>query len=372
MNFRIDRAAFSAAVADAVRAVPSRPSAPVLNTVRITVSEDGDVEVVGYDFNVCIRATVPADVVLEPGVVCVSGRVLAAYLAGMPNGSLDVQEVGARLELRMPKVRYGMATVQPEDYPGLPPVPEAIGVLDAEVFTRGLAKTLVAARAVEGLNSISGLVHLAAEPDGLTLVATDRYTVAVTRIPWGSGGPSEEATVETPARLLADALKGMSGVVQLCIDESGVALISDERTFTARRSGLEYVTWRAIVERLPEPTTRVRVQAAPFAAAMGAAGRVVSASHTPVRLTVSADEGLTYDAASDDSDMTGEADVVEVSGDPAVVGVSPLFLGDALKVVGCAVAEIAFRGPHKPLTVVDPDNPDDVHVVMPVRLPSAS
>lgn len=366
LRFRAFRAGLAAAVADAARALPTRPAVPLLNTLRVTASEDGYVEVVGYDFDVCITATLGVDVV-EPGQVLVPGRTFAAFLAGMPDGTIDVEEVGAQLQVKMPRVRYGLNTAAVEDYPGLPSTPPPAGVIDADDLGRLLAKASVAARPVVGLGW-SGVVQLVCSAEQLTMAATDRYTVAVATTPWN--GPAETATVEVTGKALADALRGMTGDVSVCIDATGIGVVGSERTFISRRIATEYPTWPAVVDHLPEPTTRVLVHADELAAAMARGSRVVSEERHPVRLTVSKEGRLTYDAhAEGKSQLDGEIDVEQITGDPVVLGVNPAYLAEALKPLGTSVVELGIRGPLKGLTVTSPDAPGDVHIIQPVRLP---
>lgn len=367
LRFRAERAALAAAIADAGRALPARPVSAVLNTLRLTAS-DGEVEVVGYDYDVCIRATVPA-VVEEPGVALAPGRALAASLAALPHGDIAVEQIDSRLQLWMPRVRYGLTTLPSEDYPALPTLPAAIGTFDAETLARAVAKAAVAARPVAGLD-FSGAVHLDAGPEQLVIAATDRYTIATAAVAWQVGGPAEPVEALVSARALTDALKGMTGEVSLCVDDTGIAVVGAERALMSRRLDVEFPLLRTFVERMPPPATRVRLHADQFAAAMSAAARVVAANRTPVRLTVSPDDGLAYAAADEgQSDLTGEAVVLDVSGDAVTVGVNPLYLSDALKVLGSVEVELHIRGDRKALSVVDPSCPDDIYVIQPIKLP---
>lgn len=365
MRFRCFQSSLAAAAVDAARAMPARPAAPVLNAMRITASEDGQVELVGYDFDVCIRAVTTADVI-EPGQVLVPGRPFAAFLAGMPDGMVGVEEVGARLQLKMPHVRFGLNTMSVEDYPGLPETPTEVGTIPAADLSRALGKILPSARPLLG-TSWSGAVQLTATADQLTLTATDRYTVAVTSTPW-KGICEEPVTAEVSAKALSDALRGMSGDVSVRIDVTGIGVVGPERTFTSRRLDVDYPQCREFVERLPEPATRVMVRADDLLAAMTQAARVVAEERNPVRLTISPDEGLSYDAhAEGKSQLDGDIEVEQITGPPIVLAVNPAYLCDALKAFAGSLVEIGARGPLKALSITSPDAPGDIHAIQPIK-----
>lgn len=367
LHFRAPRSALAAAVADAARATPARPSLPVLNSVLITATDDGHIGVVGFDFDVCIRARLTADV-KDAGDVLVPGRALAGFLAGMPEGTVDVELDGARLAVTMPRVRYGLRTVAPEDYPALPGIPPAVGILSADELSRVLGKVLAAARPVAG-QEWSGALQLTATADRLTVAATDRYTVAVASTPW-EDGPPEPTTIEVGGKALGDALRAMAGDVSVRIGEDGFGLRTAERTFTSRRLAIDYPRCQTIVERIGEPTTTALLPADEMADAMARSARVVNDERRPVRLTIDADKGLVYDAASDgQDDVAGEVDVESIAGEPVVLGVNPQYLADALKPLGSSLVELGARGPRKAFTVTSPDAPGDVHIIQPIFLP---
>lgn len=366
MRFRCFQPSLTAAAVDAARALPSRPSVPVLNAMRITASEDGQVELVGYDFDVCIRAVTTADVI-EPGQLLVPGRPFAAFLAGLPDGMVGVEEVGARLQMKMPHVRFGLNTMTVDDYPGLPKTPTEVGVIAADDLARVLGKILPSARQLLG-TSWSGAVHLDGTADRLTLTATDRYTVAVASAPW-KGVDEDPVTADVSGKPLSDALRGMSGDVSVRVDATGIGLVGDERAFTSRRLDVDFPQCREFVEHLPEPATRVVVRADDLLAAMTQAARVVSEERNPVRLTISPDEGLSYDAhAEGKSQLDGDIEVEQVTGPPIVLGVNPVYLSDALKAFGGSLVELGARGPVKALSITSPDAPGDIHAIQPIKL----
>lgn len=367
LHFRAFRADLAAAVGDAARAIPTRAPIPVLNSVRVTATDDGHVEVVGFDFDVCIRATLTADV-KEPGQVLVPGRALAGFLAGMPDGTVDVELDEVRLAVTMPRVRYGLRTIAAEDYPALPDIPPVVGTLPADELARVLGKVAAAARPVAG-QEWSGALQLAASADRLTIAATDRYTVAVASATW-EDGPAVTLTIEVSGKALADALRAMTGDVSVCVGERGFGLLGVERTFTSRRLAIDYPRCQAIVERIGQPATRVVLPADELADAMARSARVVTGDRKPVRLTISADEGFAYDAASDEQDdVAGDVDVESIYGDPVVLGVNPAYLADALKPLGSSLVELGARGAKKAFTVTSPDAPGDIHIIQPIFLP---
>lgn len=365
MKFRAPRAELASAAADAARAVPPRPPVPTLNTLLVEATEDGEVTITGFDFDTCIRATCGADVE-EPGRVLVPGRPFPAFLAAMPSGEVTVTEEAARVALSMPKVRYRLATLDPFDYPALPPVPEAVGSIDAAEFVRAVGRVAACARPLDGL-SWAGSLRLAAGPDGLELFATDRFTVGHAWAPWLAGGPAEPVTAELPAKTLTDALRGMSGEVTLGIDAGGVAVLGAERTTITRRSDIEYPDCRRVLDGIPPAVARLRVRADELAGAMTRAGKVLAGGPGSIRLHVT-DESISYEVTSEsESELVGELDHLGVEGTVPDLHVNAVFLADSLKAFGPEVVELAVYDPKRAVLVTAPTVPGLRHIFMPVR-----
>lgn len=365
MKIRAFRPELASCVADAARALPTRPPLPVLNCVRITATGDGQVEIVGYDFDVYLRATMTADVI-EPGQVLVPGRALAGMLAAMPDGTVDITHDGSRLTLTMPRVRGGLRTVAVDNYPELPAPPPVVGTLPAAELARVLSKVAISARPVMG-KEFSGAVLLTAAADRLTIEATDRYTVAIAGTGWE--GPAEPVTAAVSGKALGDGLRAMAGDVSVCIGGNGVGLLGQSRAFISRKLDIDFPRCQALADRLGEPTTRIILRADELADAMARAARVATENRKPVRLAANPEVGLAYDADSEgDSDVAGDLDVERMTGDSVVFAVNPQYMADALKPLGSALVELGVRGPRRAVSVTSPDIPGDIHLIQPIVL----
>ena len=82
MKFRVERDVLAEAVAWAARSLPARPPVPVLAGLMLDAS-GGRLVLSSFDYEVSARVEVAADV-SEPGVVLVSGRLLADISRSLP------------------------------------------------------------------------------------------------------------------------------------------------------------------------------------------------------------------------------------------------------------------------------------------------
>ena len=111
MKFRVERDVLADAVAWTARALPIRPSAPVLAGLLIEAGSFEDVGTGGdglqlstFDYETSARATLNADV-SDEGRALVSGRLLADICRSLPNKPVEMNIEGAKVK---PSARCGV------------------------------------------------------------------------------------------------------------------------------------------------------------------------------------------------------------------------------------------------------------------------
>src|SRR5256885_1863271 len=181
MKFRVERDALADAVAWTAKSLPSRPSVPVLAGVLLRVSA-GKLTVSGFDYEVSsqVSTEVQSD---ADGAALVSGRLLAEITKALPAKPVEVAAVGSHLELVCGSARFTLPTMPVEDYPTLPEMPSTAGTVEAAEFAGAVAQVAVAAGRDDTLPLLTG-VRMELEGSTMTLLATDRYRLAIKELEW--------------------------------------------------------------------------------------------------------------------------------------------------------------------------------------------
>src|SRR5690606_36947073 len=115
----------------------------------------------------------------------------------------------SKVELTCGSARFTLQTLPVEEYPSLPEMPTQTGVVDAGVFEKAVSQVVVAAGRDELLNVFTG-VRVEIDGDQLSLLATDRYRMALKELTWKPSSPSVEGAVLVPGRVLADTAKSLT------------------------------------------------------------------------------------------------------------------------------------------------------------------
>ncbi len=352
MKFQANRDVFSEAVSFAVKLLPQRTTLPILSGVLLEAHEGG-LTLSSFDYEVSARTEIIADVA-EPGRALVSGRLLADIANRLPsNAPVEVFSEDSRIVVKAGSARFTLLSMPVEEYPTLPQVSSVTGTVPADAFSTAVAQVAVAASRDDVTPVITG-VQLEITADSLSLVATDRYRVAVRGIPWESADPSAAPiTALVPARTLQEIGKtfGSSGSISIAItgsdDRELIAFSADRKTVTSllikgnfppvKRLFPENVDNYAVINtgELVEATRRVQL---------------VLEREAALRYTFDLD-GLTLEAIGSEAAQARESIEALLSGTDTVVSLKPQFLLDGLGAVHSEFVRIAFtktENPNKP------------------------
>lgn len=243
--------------------------------------------------------------------------------------------------------------------------PELAAALDAVRFAAGTDPEL----------PMLGGVLFDIEVDALRLVATDRYRLAVARVPvTGHGGPRVQVVVPLP---LVDAMRALAGggpePVRLAVDGDRVTL---------ETGGGRQVAGQSLDHDFPDYLRLVHLPAGRRAVVDVAAFRE-AVQEGPVRTgEVREEDGAVFDVSVIEAGADGTVRVCEdgtdgdgrvnengcVNGDGSRVAVNRAFLLDALDAGARDRLVLEFGAPTAPLTIRRPDDEDTFSLLMPVRL----
>ena len=191
VEIRLERDVMAEAVAWAARSLPNRPTVPIL--AGLLVRAEGDSVVMSASDNETSAQITLSAQVDEPGESLVSGKLLADIARSLPNKPVQITTDPAKMDLVCGSARFTLQALPVDEYPDLPQMPAATGTVDASVFSRAVAQVVVAAGRDELLPVFTG-VRVEINGETLSLLATDRYRMALKEITWNPSATDAEAT----------------------------------------------------------------------------------------------------------------------------------------------------------------------------------
>ncbi|MEC5151655.1 DNA polymerase III subunit beta [Cryobacterium sp. GrIS_2_6] len=352
MRFQANRDVFSEAVSFAVKLLPQRTTLPILSGVLIEATATGLI-LSSFDYEVSAQTEIAAEVE-ETGRVLVSGRLLAEIASRMPNAPVTFVTKDSRITVSCGTASFTLLSMPVEEYPSIPVVSGQAGLVPAEDFATAVAQVAVAASRDDVTPVITG-VQLQISENSLSLVATDRYRVAVREIDWDPGTmvATDTITALVPARTLQEVGKtfGHSGTIAIAItntdDRELIAFTADKKTVTSLLIKGNYPPVRRL---FPDQVDNYAVMNT--AELIEATRRVALVLEREAALRFSfTTDGLTLEAVGSEQAQAKESVDAILSGVETVVSLKPQFLLDGLTAVHSEFVRISFtktENPNKP------------------------
>ena len=382
MIIRVDHDTMAEAVAWTARNLPNRPTVPILAGLLLR-AENQQVTLSSFDYETSAKVVVPADV-QEDGQALVSGKLLAEIARTLPAKPVVIHADETKADLTCGSAAFKLQMLPVAEYPGLPVMPEATGTVSADEFARAVDQVVVAAGRDELLPIYTG-VRIELSGDTLSLLATDRYRMALREMPWAPRNGTGEGAAIVPARVLRETARSLStgGEITISVGAGSMTdgLIGFEtagRELTTRLLDGDFPKFRHLLDVHANVSVRVKTEDI-----MAATKRVklVAERNTPLRMNIT-DSAISLDAATGDQAQASETLEAVVTNHTdndlalTAAGFNPHYLEDALGALNTPFVMFSFTGTGQPCLLQglrdidgDPDT-DYKHVIMLMRLPS--
>ena len=377
MKIQVERDVLADAVAWTARALPARPTVPVLAGMRLQAGDD--LTLSSFDYDVSAQATIPV-IAEEEGSALVSGRLLAEISRSLPGRPVQIASEGGKAVLTCGSATFTLLTMPEEEYPALPEMPPAAGTVGSDAFASAVSQSATAAGRDDTLPALTG-VRIEIEGDTLTLISTDRYRLAVRELRWTPSRPDLSAAVLVPARALAETARALTSGAEVAIalalpgdgtdGVGGDGMIGFEgggRQATTRLLGGEFPRHQAL---LPSHANYTAELATPLLAEAVKRVALVAERNTAVRLAFSTGQ-LVLEAGTGEEAQAVEVLEASFDGDDLSIAFNPSYLLDGLTAIDSDTVRMSFTEPGKPALITGkPDQdgqPDYRYLLMPIRL----
>ena len=377
MKIQVERDVLAEAVAWTARALPARPTVPVLAGMRLHAGDD--LTLSSFDYDVSAQAIVPVTTE-EEGSALVSGRLLAEISRSLPARPVRINSEGGKAVLTCGSATFTLLTMPEEEYPALPEMPPAAGTVGSDAFASAVSQSATAAGRDDTLPALTG-VRIEIEGDTLTLISTDRYRLAVRELRWTPARPDLSAAVLVPARALAETARSLTSGAEVAIalalpgegtDGAGDGMIGFEgggRQATTRLLGGEFPRHQAL---LPSHANYTAELATPLLAEAVKRVALVAERNTAVRLAFTPGQ-LVLEAGTGDEAQAVEVLEASFDGDDELaIAFNPQYLLDGLTAIDSDTVRISFTEAGKPALITGKPSPDGQtdyrYLLMPIRL----
>lgn len=364
MKFRCERDVLVDALNSAGRAVSSRGSSlPVLSGVRLELVGD-TLSATGSDLDLTITATVTVDGLAE-GVAVLPAKLATDIVRVLEPGAVNVEIDGDEATISSGRSQFAVRTIPAAEFPRIVE-PSGEGVtLDGKVLLEALRQVVAAASTDESRPILTGVL-MAAEPEGLRLVATDSYRLAVRDLP-GTSFLAEGQNVLVPSSALKELQRVLAGAEQVTLrlgDRDAMFELASVHLVTRLIEG-EFPNYRSLIPNA-QPN-RLTVGREALLEAVKRVAVVASDQSTPVRLTMRED-GLEINATAQDVGNAMEELDAKYEGNELTVAFNPDYLVKGIEASTGDEVTLETLDALKPALLRSIDSSDFLYLLMPVRV----
>jgi DNA polymerase-3 subunit beta len=335
----------------------------VLSGLRLQVAGD-HLTVTGTDLELTIRLGVVVGGERD-GAVVVPARLVADIVKSLPAGAVEVDARDDDVSISAGRSQFSVRPLSLDDYPSqAEPSGEAVS-LSGAVVADALRQVVRAASTDDARAVLTGVL-LASEDDGVRMVATDSYRLAVRDLPeTGVLGSGQKVLI--PGRALNELQRLLGDTSDLV-----VRLGEREATFEA---GTTRLSTRLIEGEFPNyrnllPSSYPNLLTVSKASMLEAIRRVkiLAYDSTPVRLTLGGDT-VQLTAITQDVGTAAEEVDAQYEGAEMTVAFNPDYLAAGIDAIDADDVTLATLDPMKPAVLRGAGRDEYLYLLMPVRVP---
>jgi DNA polymerase-3 subunit beta len=355
------------ALAAVAKAVPSRPSHPILISVLLQASSSGLV-LTGYDLNLGIQTKIPASVSTD-GVTAIPHKLLEGIASKLPSDSpLSLSLDGERLTVSSITGDYDLAASDPKDYPDFPAVTG-----DPIEFPSGTLRQIVkqvsfCASSDESKQVLMG-VNISKAGATVKAASTDGHRLGVSACIVDEAS-MEDFNITIPVASMLEATKLADDSISITTDKHGQLLIKTGDTLLVTRAfNATYPQYNQLIPTSFKHTFTLNRKA--FVDALSRAATIVQATNV-VKLTFS--EAMLSITADDQQNKGSEKLPLQNDFDGEfMVALNASYVLSATKAIATEHVVLYFNQPTTPMLVKPKDdesegqNTDQTYLIMPVQ-----
>ncbi|MFM5904598.1 MAG: DNA polymerase III subunit beta, partial [Micrococcales bacterium] len=286
------------------------------------------------------------------GRILVSGRLLSEIASRLPNAPVEFNAEGTKLVVSCGSSKFTLPTMDVESYPTLPELPQVSGTISGEAFSEAVAQVVIAASKEDVIPGLTGVL-VEASKSSISMVATDRFRVALREVAWNGTSIADGQTALVPARTLQEVAKTFANQAEVAISITG----SEDRPMIAFKANNRSVTTQLVKGNFPAVKALFPTENPNFA--IVSTSELVESTRR-VSLVLDRTSALKYtfegsevvlEATGNETAQASESVNVELTGSAISVKLKPQFLIDGLSGVQGEFAKISFTNtdnPHKP------------------------
>jgi DNA polymerase III subunit beta len=374
------------------RAVPSRPTHPILGNVLLVADQETQrVSVTAFDLSLGIRSSFPAQI-QTGGSVTLPAKLLNDIVSRLNEGEItlayddeDTDRNEAVVTITSASGRFQVRGMSADEFPELPTIEDGKSLmLPVFALNEGLKGALFAASTDETKQVLTG-VHLKHSQDSLEFAATDGHRLAVVEVGDAPETTDEDEETENvslaniedfevtiPARALKELERMISSVsendsISLCFDEGQVIFEIADQRLTSRKLDGAYPAYHQLIPK--QFNRQVALERKRLINSIERVAVLADQKNNIVRFSLNnTDQSLAISVEAREVGSGKEAMSAQVSGDDLEIAFNIKYLLDGLKALPTNEISMQLNDSNQPVIINPLGGLKMTYLIMPVQI----
>jgi DNA polymerase-3 subunit beta len=370
MKFTISQQSFAYGLQSVIKAIPSRPSHPILANVLLKAEGDRLI-LTAFDLNMGIEITLQDIEVESEGVFALPAVLLNNIISKLPQGNIVVSIADSTAIITTLSGEYQVQGISADEFPELPTIADDSGklTLESAAIRQSLSGVLFSASSDETKVILCG-VNIQLKKDGtLKLATTDGHRLSVSAI--ASTQLNSEIEITIPAKTLTEVLKNLKLLkvndFDIEFDSLQVKFTIGDTIITSRVLDGQYPNYPQLLpSKFQRTLTCDRSQ---LLSSLERIGVLSDQRNNIVKFDLTSDKINLAVTAQDvgNGQETIDCEYTASDDSPFVIGFNIGYLSEALKAFNSETILFSINTNLSPV-ILKGDSEDFLHLIMPVQI----
>lgn len=349
------------------KAIPTRPSLPVLSSVLVEVT-DKECRVAATDLYFGVRAKVASKIEI-PGNVVIPGKQLKEVIQSLPAGSLNLAYDNNQVVITSPNSTSALPSQPSEEYPPFPQV-EGVSYSVSRTVLDAIKQYVLKSTSTDPTRPILTGVCLEFLPESITAAGTDSFRLAVMK--FSSINQSTPIKLIIPAKVLdevqriAETLKVDAVTFTISDQLKQVFFSFDEVEVFARLIEGEYPPYEKIIPQ--SSSTQIELTSDELQEQLKRALIFSRDASSVVQLEYNQEQVIVKAASPTAGTFEGIINTAKTTGEPGSIAFNAKYLLDYLQTLKSAPLSISLTSNQRPVLFTSSLIPGYSYIVMPFRI----
>jgi DNA polymerase-3 subunit beta len=351
------------------RIIPSRPSLPVLASIRLSAKEN-KLTFFGTDLEIGAQSSMPVKIINE-GVVLAPAKLLLDYISSNQDPIITLKKEGNVLLAQSEHYKATFSTFDEKDYPTPPEMTAGSEVvLPFDRLIEAFKLVIIACSNDESRPILNGLYVLAS--DDLRIVGTDSYRLAEYKITQEKGKPFAKINpLIIPKRTISEVIRIASlmppeeNSLKILISEKEIRFVIGENQLYSRLIEGNFPDYEKVIPKNFSTTVVIsRSELLSLVKAVSVFNKELNSSTKVMVLK----KAIKLKSSSSEFGQLESVSLAKVEGEELEITFNTRFLLEVLTALSAQEIVFSLNTKNEPARITTPESPHYQYIMMPLRV----